>query len=94
MKKTIAAAIIMSSLALAGCGGKGDDKLANRVEDNAEERADALDQRAEQLEDKADRVEETGENRADAIDAADVNADAMTTDKKQAIVDGQAPAVK
>lgn len=93
MKKTIATALILGSLSLSGCGGKGDDKLGDRVETNAEERADMLNDKAEQLQEKADRVEETGEDRAAAIDAADINADAMNAEQKQAIVDGQAPAV-
>ena len=101
MKKIILGAVILGSLSLASCGGKGDDKLADRVEDRAVERADMLDNKADQMEenadqlhDKADMVEETGEDRSNAIDAADVNADAMTDEQKQAIVDQNAPAVK
>ena len=68
-------------LALAACGGQGDDALADNVEDTAENQADALEEQADNaatdaqedaLEDNAQVVEETGEAKAEAIDDADV----------------------
>lgn len=70
-----------SFLALAACGGQGDDALGDNVADAAENQADMLDAQAdnatsdvveERLEDQADVVEETGEAREEAIDEADV----------------------
>ena len=64
------------TLALAACGGSGDDTLGDRAADQAENRAEALE--ANGMDDMADRVEENGYAREEAIDDADVNADAMT----------------
>ncbi|WP_375271449.1 hypothetical protein [Sphingomonas sp.] len=89
--------IILSALLLAplaACGGNGDDKLAERVEDAADNRADALESRADALEERADQVRATGESRSDAIDAADLNAEAMTAEQKNAIVANNAAAVR
>lgn len=82
-----AAAMVLFVAPLAACGGNGDDKLAERVEDHAENRADALEERADQIRD-------TGEQRADAIDAADLNAEAMSAEQKNAIVANEAAAVR
>jgi hypothetical protein len=68
-------------LALAGCGGNGDDAAAENVEQAFEERADQLDNAAEnasgaleeRLEDEAEVMRETGEAAAEAIDKADLN---------------------
>lgn len=68
-------------LALAACGGKGDDTLADNVEDAAENQADVLEEQADNattdaqedaLEDNAQVVRETGDAKAEAIDDADV----------------------
>jgi hypothetical protein len=81
-------------LALAACGGSGDDKAAEAVENQAEEQAQALESQADALEaagneagadaveNQADIVEEAGEQKADAIDDADpvVTDAAPTTD--------------
>jgi len=81
-------ALMAAFIALAGCGGTGDDAAADAVRDNAEATADALDNRADMLEDQglenqadavenqAEAVREAGDNRADAIDDADINASA------------------
>lgn len=67
-------------LALAACGGQGDDALADNVEDAAERNADILEEMAdnttnevlaENLEAQADAIEENGDAAADAIDDAD-----------------------
>lgn len=74
-------------LALAACGGQGDDALGDNVADAAENRADVLEEMADNaatpamegaLEDRADAVEEMGEAAEEAIDEADVNAAALT----------------
>lgn len=93
MKKTmILAAMLIAPLA--ACGGNGDDKLAERVEDAADNRADAMEAQAEALEEKAEQVRDTGESRSDAIDAADVNAQAMSQERRDAIVANEAAAVR
>lgn len=74
-------------LALAACGGKGDDALGDNVADAYENKADALEEmadnasteaQADALEEKADTLEDVGEAKEEAIDDADVNAEAMT----------------
>ena len=81
MKTLFAAALGASLFALTACGGSGDDRAAEKVEERAEteaegleDAADAVDNEAaaEALRDRAETVEETGEERADAIDDADV----------------------
>jgi hypothetical protein len=72
-----------AAIALAGCGGQGDDALGENVQENMEDQADnldalagnaATDAEAEALGNQADQLREEGENREDAIDDADVNA--------------------
>lgn len=67
-------------LALAACGGQGDDAAADNVEDAAEANAQVYDDLADNatndavednLEATADAIEENGEAAADAIDDAD-----------------------
>ncbi|MDD1449870.1 hypothetical protein NHF48_001225 [Sphingomonas sp. H160509] len=89
--------LILSVLAvtpLAACGGNGDDKLAGRVEAAADNRADALENRADVLTDRAEQVRDKGEQRSDAIDAADLNAAAMSNTQKDAIIANEAAAVR
>jgi hypothetical protein len=71
--------------ALASCGGgKGDDKAAENVEQAFENKADALDNAAEnatgaveeRLEDEAEVYRRTGEAAAEAIDDVDLNTQA------------------
>lgn len=85
MKKTAFALVGAASLALAACGGQGDDALGDNVADNYDAAADNLDALADNaaneatedaLEDRADALREEGEAREEAIDDADVNADA------------------
>lgn len=93
MKKTmILAAMLLAPLA--ACGGNGDDKLAGRVEDAADNRADAMEAQADALKERAEQVRDTGESRSDAIDAADVNAQAMSQERRDAIVANEAAAVR
>lgn len=84
----------MLAAPLAACGGNGDDKLAQRVEDAADNRADQMEAQAQDLENRADRTREIGEQRGDAIDAADLNAQAMSNAQKDAIVANSAAAVR
>ena len=83
MKKLSFAVVGAAALALAACGGKGDDALADNVEDNYEAAADNLEAMADNtangaesaaLENQADALEVEGDRKADAIDKADVNA--------------------
>ena len=93
MKSLILLGAVLA-LPLAACGGNGDDKLAERVEDAADVRADAMENRADQLDAMAEQTRDVGESRAAAIDAADLNAHAMTEEHKQEIIANQAAAVQ
>ena len=86
MKKLSFAIVGAAALALAACGGKGDDTLADNVADNYDAAADNLDAAADNtangmesgaLENQADALREEGEDKEEAIDAADVNAAAV-----------------
>ncbi len=88
--KTVMIALGLGAMALSltACGGKGDDKLGSQVEGAADNRADALEDAADNLEDQAKAVREKGEEQSDAIDDADVNAQAMPAGEKAALVNG------
>jgi hypothetical protein len=68
-------------LALAACGGNGDDKAAEQVEQAFENSARQLDAAAEnatgaaeeRLEDEAEILRRTGEAAAEAVDDVDLN---------------------
>lgn len=82
MKKVSFALVGAAALALAACGGKGDDTLGENVQENMENAADALDEAADNaagneaatLENQADALRNAGDNAEEAIDEADVNA--------------------
>ena len=87
MKKLSFALVGAAALALAACGGKGDDSLGDNVNDNYEAAADNMEAmaantsnsaEAASLENQADALEAEGDRKADAIDDADVNASATT----------------
>ena len=68
-------------LALAACGGQGDDSLGDNAAQAAENEAEALEEQAdnatserqeEALEANASVVRETGEAKEEAIDEADI----------------------
>lgn len=68
-------------LALAACGGSGDDSLGDNVADQAENQADLMEEQADNaateaqedaLERNAQVVRETGQAQEEAIDDADV----------------------
>ncbi len=94
MKALMIAAVAAGCLALAACGGKGDDALGEQAQENMENKADAMDAAADnmsgpaadQLEAQADATREAGEAKEEAIDDADLNADAMTPAEKNAVV--------
>lgn len=96
MRVPMLAAIAAASLTLAGCGGQGDDKLGEQAQEAMENRADAIDAAADNMsgaaEDaaqaRADSMRAAGDAKEEAIDEADVNADAMTNAQKKAIVNG------
>ena len=82
MKKISFALVGAASLALAACGGQGDDTLAENVQENYDNAAENLDVAADNatgaeaatLENQSDALEAEGERKEEAIDDADVNA--------------------
>ncbi|MEP7005522.1 MAG: hypothetical protein ABI810_06040 [Sphingomonas bacterium] len=94
MKKTMTLVAALCALSLGGCNKSPSDKLADRVENAADARADAMESEAAALDNRADQVRKTGEQRADAIDAADRNVAAMTQAERDAIVANDAAAVR
>lgn len=88
-------------LALGACNKSPSDKLADRVETAADNRADAMEanaaalrNEAAMLDQRADKTRDVGEARADAIQAADMNVAAMSQERRDAIVANQAAAVR
>lgn len=82
MKKISFALVGAASLALAACGGSGDDSLGENVQENYEAASENLEAQAANtsgttaatLENQADALETEGERKEEAIDEADVNA--------------------
>ena len=81
MKKLSFAIVGAATLALAACGGQGDDALGDNVNDNYEAAADNLEMMAHNatmpgeaaaLENQADALEAEGDRKEEAIDEADV----------------------
>jgi hypothetical protein len=86
MKKLSFAVVGAAALALAACGGRGDDSLAENVQENYENAAENLEAAADNtanaaeaaaLENQADALKEEGEEKEEAIDKADANASAV-----------------
>ena len=97
MKTMLKFALGAGLFALAACGGKGDDSLGDNAAEAAEAKAENLEAAAEnatsevqsdQLESQAEAVRDMGEAKEEAIDDADVNAQAMTNTQQEAIVNG------
>jgi hypothetical protein len=83
MKKIHFALVGAASLALAACGGSGDDSLGENVQSNYENASENLEAASENastpaeaatLENQASALEQEGERKEEAIDDADVNA--------------------
>ena len=83
MNRIAFALVGAASLALAGCGGQGDDTLGEDVQENMENAAENLDAlaanagtdaEAEALGNQADQLRNEGDQAEEAIDDADVNA--------------------
>ena len=93
MRIKMMAGVAAACLALAACGGQGDDKLGDQAAENAENKAEQLEAaadnmsgaQADSLEAQADAVESAGEAKEEAIDDADVNADAMSNAQKNEV---------
>lgn len=96
MRKMIIPALA-AVLMLGACGGQGDDTLGDNAADTAEARADNLEEAADNasgaqedaLEAQAEITRDRGEATEEAIDDSDVDAGAMTSDQKNAVVNGQ-----
>lgn len=89
MKIAATAIATALTLALAACGGSGDDALGDAAAEQGEARAEVLEDSG--MDDMAERVEENGYAREEAIDDADVDADAMTPAQQNALVNGAMP---
>ncbi|WP_106640779.1 hypothetical protein [Allosphingosinicella vermicomposti] len=83
MKMISKALVGAAFLALAACGGQGDDAAGDNIADAYDNQADQLDAmaenttnevREESLENQADALRETGEAKEEAVDDADINA--------------------
>ena len=89
MKTLINAVALGAALSLSACGGSGDDALGDAAAEQGEANAEALEDAG--LDAAAERTEDAGYAREDAIDAADVDADAMTPAQQNALVNGAMP---
>lgn len=94
LNRAFLVAIALVAVPLAACSKSPSDKLADRVENVADARADNLEAQADILDNRAHRVRQAGEKRSDAIEAADRNVAAMSQEQRDAIVANQAPAVR
>jgi BioD-like phosphotransacetylase family protein len=92
-KLILGAALLLAS----ACSGSGKDRIADRVEENADDRAAAMDQASETMtnalqanatQQQASIVRSAGEDRADAIRDSDLDASARTKEQRNAIVAG------
>ncbi len=94
MRAIIIALLSASTLSLAACGGKGDDKLGEQAQEAMENRADAVDAAADNMtgaaedatEAHADAIRDAGDAKEERIDDSDVNADKLTPEQRKAIV--------
>jgi len=93
MARTIHALIPMALLA--GCGGSND--ISERVEERADNRAEAMEAAAESMtnalqqnvvREQARTVREAGEERAEAIRASELDARALSNEQKARLITG------
>ena len=97
MKSVVVPVLGAAALALAACGGNGDDALGDNAADAAEAQADNLEAQADNtsgpaadaLEQQADNIEDRGEAREEQIDDSDVDASQLSNAQKNALVNGQ-----
>lgn len=93
MRIKMMAGVAAACLALSACGGSGDDALGEKAQENAENKADAIEEVADNatgaqedaLEAQAEVVRDTGEAKEEAIDDADVDAGSMTNAQQNAV---------
>jgi ABC-type glycerol-3-phosphate transport system substrate-binding protein len=89
--------IFAAAVGLSACGGRGDDGLGDNAAEAAENRAQNLEAMAENssgpeadtLDALADTEEARGEKLEEAIDDSDVNADRLSADQKNRVLNGQ-----
>lgn len=94
MRAIMVVTLTAASLALAACGGKGDDKLGEQAQEALENRADAMDvaadnmsgPAADSMEVRADAMRDAGNAKEERIDDADLNVDAMSGVEKKEVV--------
>ncbi len=94
MAKVVILGAALAVLLVAGCSKSPSDKLADRVENAADARADNMEAQADMLNNRAEQVRDNGEARSDAIKAADRNVQAMSQEQRDAIVANEAAAVR
>lgn len=91
-------ALVLVAMLIAGCGsGGGKGRIADQVEDDAENRAAAMDEaaatmtnalKANAVEQQADIVRSAGKERADAIRNSQLDASQLTGTQKNALIAG------
>lgn len=94
MKPILLLALVATTGLIGACSKSPSDKLADRVENAADARADAMENEATALNQRAAQIRKTGKQRSDAIDAANRNVSAMTPEQRNAIVANEAAAVR
>jgi outer membrane murein-binding lipoprotein Lpp len=94
MNKMMIFSAALCAVSLSACSKSPSENLADRVENAADAQADTMENQADMLKAQAAEVRENGEQRSDAIEAADQNIAAMPAEQTNAIVAGEAPAVK
>ena len=86
MKKIAILALSAPLFVLAACGGKGDDKLGEQAQEAMENRADNAMANGSMTAAQGDAMKDAANEKEDRIDDSDVNADAMSGDQKNAVI--------
>jgi hypothetical protein len=97
MKQSQTALILAATLGVPACGGRGDDALGDNAAEAAEERADNLQAMADNasgaeasgLDALAASGEARGESIEEAVDDSDVDADGLSAEQKNRVLNGQ-----